>query len=56
MIECENLTKVKIKKSQEKYLSFANLGIQEFCDDIELDMNDVNTMLYACAKAVESKV
>ena len=25
------------------------------CDDIELDMNDVNTMLYACAKTVESK-
>ena len=30
--------------------------IQEFCDDIELDMNDVNTMLYACAKTVESKL
>ena len=23
---------------------------------MELDMNDVNTMLYACAKAVESKL
>ena len=52
MSERENLTKVKVKKSQEKYLNFANLAIQEFCDDIELDMNDVNTMLYACAKAV----
>ena len=30
--------------------------IQEFCDDIELDMNDVNTMLYACAKPVESNL
>ena len=30
--------------------------IQEFCDDIELDMNDVNTMLYACAKTVESNL
>ena len=29
---------------------------QEFCDDIELDMNDVNTIMYACAKAVESKL
>ena len=48
----ENLTKVKVKISQEKCLSFANLAIQAFCDDIELDMNDVNTMLYACAKTV----
>ena len=51
MIECENLTKVKIKKSQEKYLSFANLGIQEFCDDIELDMNDVNTNVVCLRKS-----
>ena len=56
MSERENLTKVKIKKSQEKYLSFANLTVQEFCDDIELDMNDANTMLYACVKTVESKL
>ena len=56
MSERENLIKVKVKKSQEKYLYFANLAIQEFCDDIELDMNDVNTMLYACAKTVESKL
>ena len=56
MSELENLTKVKVKKSQEKYLNFANLAIQEFCDNIELDMNDVNTMLYACAKTVESKL
>ena len=55
-IENENLTKVKIKKSQEKYLNFANLAIQKFCDDIELDMNDVNTMLYAFAKTVELKL
>ena len=53
MSERENLTKVKIKKSQERYLNFANLAIQEFRDDIERDMNDVNTMLYACAKTVE---
>ena len=52
MSERENLTKVKINKSQEKYLNFANLTIQEFCDDIELDMNDVNTMLYACATSL----
>ena len=56
MSELENLTKVKVKKSQEKYLNFANLAIQEFCDNIELDMNDVNTMMYACAKTVESKL
>ena len=55
MSERENLAKVKVKKSREKYLNFANLAIQEFCDDIELDMNDVNTILYACAKTVESK-
>ena len=30
MSECENLTKVKIDKPQEKYLNFANLAIQEF--------------------------
>ena len=30
-------------------------AIQEFCDDIELGINDVNTMLYAYAKTVESK-
>ena len=57
MLKKRNLTKVKIKgksknvtkvkiKSQEKYINFANLAIQEFCDDIELDMNDVNTMVY----------
>ena len=34
MTEHENLTKVKVKKLQEKYLHFANLTIQEFCDDI----------------------
>ena len=56
MSEHENLTKVKIKKSQEKYLNSANLAIQESCNDIELDMNDVNTMLHACAKTVESKL
>ena len=56
MGERENLTKVKINKSQEKYLNFANLAVQEFCDDIELDMNDFNTLLHACAKAVESKL
>ena len=36
MSERENLTKVKINKSQEKYVNFANLAIQEFCDDIEI--------------------
>ena len=51
MSEQENLTEVKVKKSQ-KNLNFANLAIQEFSDDIELDMNNVNTMLYACAKTV----
>ena len=56
MSERENITTVKVKKSQEKYLNFTNLAIQKFCDDIELDMNDVNTMLYACAKTVESKL
>ena len=54
MSERENLTKIKVNKSQEKYLNFENLANQEFCDDIELDMNDVNTMLYACRKTVES--
>ena len=54
MSERENLTKVK--KSQEKYLNFADLAVQKFCDDIELDMNDVKTMLYGCAKTVESKL
>ena len=38
MRERGNLTKVKVKKSQEKYLNFANLAIQEFCDNIELDI------------------
>ena len=33
--------------SQEKYLNFTNLAVQEFCEDIELDINYVNTMLYA---------
>ena len=56
MSERENLTKVKVKKSQEKYLNFANVAIQGFFDDIELDMNDVNTMLYACTKTAESEL
>ena len=50
MNEPANLTKVKIKKSQENDLNFANFAIQEFCDDIEMDMNGVNTVLYVCAK------
>ena len=50
MSERENQTEVKIKKSQEKDLNFANVAIQEFYDDIELDMNDVNAMLYVCEK------
>ena len=40
MSERENLTKVKINKSQEKYLNLVNLAIQEFCDDIELPYSD----------------
>ena len=56
MSEVENLTKVKLRNSQKKYLNFANLPIQEFCDDIELDMNDANTILYACARTVGSKL
>ena len=56
MSQRENLTKVKIKKSLEKYIDFANLIIQEFCDDIELDMNYTNTMSFACPKTVESKL
>ena len=56
MSERENLTKVKINKAQEKYFRFANLSIQKFCDDIELDMNDVNTILQTCTKTVESKL
>ena len=55
MSERENLTKVEMKRSKEKYLNFANLAIQFFCHDNKLDMNDVN-MLYACAKTVESKL
>ena len=38
---------MKIKKSQGKYLNFTNLAVQEFCEDIELDINDVDTMFYA---------
>ena len=56
MSERENLTKVKINKLREKYFNFANLTIPEFLDHIEVDINDVSTMLYACAKAVESKL
>ena len=56
MSESENLTKVKIKKSEEKYLNFAKAAIQEFYDDIKLDMNDLNTILHACAKTIESKL
>ena len=44
-----------MKKSQEKYLNFSNSAIQEFYDDIELDMNDVNTMFYTCAKQLKKK-
>ena len=44
MSEHEKLRKVKIKESQEKYLKYANLVFQEFCVEIELDMNDVNTV------------
>ena len=34
MNERENLKKVKVKKSQKKFLSFANFDIQEFCDEL----------------------
>ena len=55
MSQRENLTKVKIKKSQETCFKFENLAIQELCDDIELNMNNVNIMLHACAKIIEFK-
>ena len=45
-------SRVTPKKKKEKD---ANLVFQEFCDEIELDMNDVNTVFYTCAKTVESK-
>ena len=32
MSEGENLTKIKVNKSQEKYLNFAKLTIREFRD------------------------
>ena len=53
--KCENLTKVKIKTSQEKFLKFAKSAIQKIFDDIVTDMNNVNTM-YVCTKSVESKL
>ena len=34
MSEREKLTKVKMEKSQEKYINFANMAVQEFCDDL----------------------
>ena len=34
MSEREKLTKVKMEKSQEKYINFANVAVQEFCDDL----------------------
>ena len=55
MSKCENLTKVKIKTSQEKFLKFAKSSIQKIFDDIVTDMNNVNTM-YVCRKSVESKL
>ena len=50
------LANVKEKRSQERYLNFTNLAIQEFCGGINLEINNVNTMLYACTKTVESKL
>ena len=52
MSESGNLTKVKIKKSQEKCLNFPNLAIQEFCDDIELDM----MMLRQCCMLLQKQL
>ena len=43
------------KKSEDKYSNFANLAIQKFCDDMELNMNDVNTMM-CLWKTIESKL
>ena len=37
-------------------MNFTNLAIQEFCGGINLEINNVNTMLYACTKTVESKL
>ena len=34
MSEREKLTKVKMEKSQEKYINFVNVAVQEFCDDL----------------------
>ena len=50
--ERESLTKVKVKKSHEEYLNFANLSIQEFCDDMELDM----MMLMQCCMLVQKQL
>ena len=51
MSERENVTKIKIKKLQEKYLNLANLAIQEFYDAID----SIRMMLIQCYMLVQKQ-
>ena len=52
----ESLVKVSIRKRNEKGLQMANYIIAEVCNEVELDLTDLNTILYATAKTIERKL
>ena len=56
MKERIDLTKIRVKRTQEKYISFANQVIEDISSKTELNMDGLNTLLYSCAKTVEAKI
>ena len=56
MKERVDLTKIKVKRTQQKYISFANQVIEEISSSSEMSINEINTVLYSCAKTVETNI
>ena len=54
--ERENLVKVCIKKSNEKIIKMANYVIEEICSGVDLDLTDLNIIIYATAKTIEARL
>jgi len=48
--------KVNFGKKNEKVLKMANAIIAELCNEIELDLTDLNTVLHANATTLETRL
>ena len=56
MQERENLNKVIFRKKDLQLLTMSNTIISEICKEVDLDLTDLNTVLYATAKTLETRL